>query len=90
MNFDRAQLTKAGQPVNLATKELQLLQYLIHHRGKIVAREDILENVWRYNRHVSSRTVDVHVGWLRQKLEDNPQNPKYIHTVRGQGYRFSP
>ena len=89
VNFERAQLSKGGQPVNIATKELQLLQYLIHQRGKVVPREEILEKVWQYNRHVSSRTVDVHVAWLRQKLEDNPQNPKHIHTVRGKGYRFS-
>lgn len=90
VNFERAQLLKRGRRVGVATKELQLLQYLIHHRGKIVPREEILEKVWQYNKNVSSRTVDVHVAWLRQKLEDNPQNPKHIHTVRGKGYRFSP
>jgi len=90
VNFESSELWKKGQPVSIATKELQLLQYLIHHRGKIVAREEILEKVWQYSPHVSSRTIDVHVAWLRQKLEDNPQNPKHIHTVRGKGYRFSP
>jgi len=90
VNFEHAQLLKRGQPVSIATKELQLLQYLIHHRGKIVPREEILEKVWQYSRNVSTRTVDVHVAWLRQKLEDNPQNPKHIHTIRGKGYRFSP
>ncbi len=90
VNFERSELWKAGQQVSIATKELQLLQYLIHHRGKVVPREEILENVWQYSPNVSSRTIDVHVAWLRQKLEDNPQNPKHIHTIRGKGYRFSP
>lgn len=90
INFDRAELSKSGRPVNIATKELQLLQYLIDHSGMIIGREEILQNVWQYSPHVSSRTIDVHVAWLRQKLEDNPQNPKHIHTIRGKGYRFSP
>ena len=90
VKFERSELWKAGQQVSIATKELQLLQYLIHHRGKVVPREEILENVWQYSPNVSSRTIDVHVAWLRQKLEDNPQNPKHIHTIRGKGYRFSP
>ena len=90
VDFERAELLKAGQPVNIATKELQLLRYLVHHRGRVIPREEILQNVWEYNSDVSSRTVDVHVAWLRQKVEDNPQNPRHIHTVRGKGYRFSP
>lgn len=89
VDFDRAELLKGGQPVSLASKELQLLQYLIHHRGRVVPRDEILQNVWEYSGDVSSRTVDVHVAWLRQKLEDNPQQPKYIHTIRGKGYRFA-
>ena len=52
-------------------------------------REELLQNVWEYSSDVSSRTIDVHVAWLRQKLEENPQNPKHIHTIRGKGYRFS-
>ena len=89
MDFERAKLLRSGQPVNMAGKELQLLQYLIHHRGRVVPREEILQNVWEYNSEVTSRTIDVHVVWLRQKLESNPQQPKHIHTIRGKGYRFS-
>jgi two-component system alkaline phosphatase synthesis response regulator PhoP len=89
IDFEQAQVRKNGAPVNLATKELDLLRYLIERRGKVVAREELLEAVWEYQPGVSSRTIDVHVAWLRQKLEDNPQSPKYIHTVRGVGYRFS-
>jgi two-component system alkaline phosphatase synthesis response regulator PhoP len=89
IDFDRAVLSKAGQPVTLASKELQLLRYLVDNRGRVVPREELLQNVWEYSSDVSSRTIDVHVAWLRQKLEDNPQNPKHIHTIRGKGYRFS-
>ncbi|HEY3840904.1 MAG TPA: response regulator transcription factor [Bryobacteraceae bacterium] len=90
IDFERAILLKAGQPVTLASKELQLLRYLVDNRGRVVPREELLQNVWEYSSDVSSRTIDVHVAWLRQKLEDNPQNPKHIHTIRGKGYRFSP
>lgn len=88
VNFDRAEVRKAGQPLALAAKELQLLSYLIHHRDRVVPREEILQKVWEYDSEVSSRTIDVHVAWLRQKL-DNPQNPRFIQTVRGKGYRFT-
>ena len=80
---------KNGELVVMAAKELLLLRYLIDHRGLVVSRDELLQNVWEYQADVSSRTIDVHVAWLRQKLEDNPQNPKYIHTVRGFGYRFT-
>jgi two-component system, OmpR family, alkaline phosphatase synthesis response regulator PhoP len=89
IDFERAMLLKRGQPVTLASKEMQLLRYLVDNRGRVVPREELLQNVWEYSSDVSSRTIDVHVAWLRQKLEDNPQNPKHIHTIRGKGYRFS-
>jgi len=89
IDFERAVLLKAGHPVTLASKEMQLLRYLVDNRGRVVPREELLQNVWEYSSDVSSRTIDVHVAWLRQKLEDNPQNPKHIHTIRGKGYRFS-
>jgi two-component system alkaline phosphatase synthesis response regulator PhoP len=60
----------------------------VHRRGKVVSREELLEGVWEYQPGVSSRTIDVHVAWLRHKLEDNPRDPRYIRTVRGVGYRF--
>jgi two-component system alkaline phosphatase synthesis response regulator PhoP len=89
VDFEKGDALKAGTPVNLASKELELLRYLIDHRGKVVPRDELLEAVWEYHPGVTSRTVDVHVAWLRQKLEDNPQNPRHIQTVRGVGYRFS-
>lgn len=89
INFEQGDVRKGGASISLAAKELDLLRYLVDHRGKVVSREELLEGVWEYQPGVSSRTIDVHVAWLRQKLEDNPQNPKHIHTVRGVGYRFS-
>ncbi len=89
IDFQKGLARKAGEPVGLAGKELDLLRYLIDHRGAVVSREELLREVWEYQPGVSSRTIDVHVAWLRQKLEDNPQNPRHIHTVRGVGYRFS-
>jgi two-component system alkaline phosphatase synthesis response regulator PhoP len=89
VDFERGEVRKAGAPVALAAKELELLRYLVNHRGRVVPREELLEGVWEYQPGVSSRTIDVHVAWLRQKLEENPATPKHIHTVRGVGYRFS-
>ena len=89
VDFENGDVRKDGMPIGLAAKELELLRYLIDHRGKVVSRDELLEGVWEYQPGVSSRTIDVHVAWLRQKLEDNPQTPRHIHTVRGVGYRFS-
>jgi two-component system alkaline phosphatase synthesis response regulator PhoP len=90
VDFESGQVSKGDLPVSLASKEMQLLRYLVDRRGKVVTREELLQNVWEYQSDVSSRTIDVHVAWLRQKLEDNQQNPKHIHTIRGKGYRFAP
>jgi two-component system alkaline phosphatase synthesis response regulator PhoP len=89
LNFESGAVTKNGVQINLASKEMELLRYLIDRRGNVVSREELLEAVWEYQPGVSSRTIDVHVAWLRQKLEDSPQTPRHIHTVRGVGYRFS-
>lgn len=88
IDFERSEILRAGQHVDVAAKELLLLRYLVDHRDRVVPREEILQKVWEYDSQVNSRTVDVHVSWLRQKL-DNPQNPKHIQTVRGKGYRFT-
>jgi two-component system alkaline phosphatase synthesis response regulator PhoP len=90
LDFEKAEALKNGVPVSLAGKEMQLLRYLIDHRGKVLSRDELLHEVWEYQSDVSTRTVDVHIAWLRQKLETNPQSPKHILTVRGSGYRFSP
>jgi len=89
LDFEKAEVLRNEAPVALASKELQLLHYLVDHRGKVISREELLKNVWEYQPDISTRTVDVHIAWLRQKLEENPQYPKYILTVRGSGYRFA-
>jgi two-component system, OmpR family, alkaline phosphatase synthesis response regulator PhoP len=89
VDFVRNEVSKDGAPVSLAAKEMELLRYLIERRDKVVTREELLEAVWEYQPGVSSRTIDVHVAWLRQKLEQTPQSPRYLHTVRGVGYRFA-
>ncbi len=90
VDFERRQVSRAGLPVSLAAKELQLLRHLIDHRGQVLAREHLLARVWRDQPFIGSRTVDVHIAWLRQKLEENPQSPRYIVTIRGEGYCFEP
>jgi len=90
LNFDKGEATRDGIPVKLASKEMELLRYLIDRRGNTVSRQELLEAVWGYQPGVTSRTVDVHIAWLRQKLEARPQSPRHILTVRGIGYRFVP
>jgi two-component system, OmpR family, alkaline phosphatase synthesis response regulator PhoP len=90
VDFERREVTRAGLPVNLAAKELLLLRHLIDHRGGPVSRERLLARIWQDQPFIGSRTVDVHIAWLRQKLEANPQSPRYIITVRGEGYCFQP
>ena len=89
IDFERGTAAKNGDMVAMTGKELQLLRYLAEHRGRVIPREELLQNVWEYGSDVSSRTVDVHVAWLRQKLEADPQRPVFIHTERGKGYRLA-
>jgi two-component system alkaline phosphatase synthesis response regulator PhoP len=89
VDFERAEVYRAGQRIGLASKELQLLRYLVDNRERVVPREEILQKVWEYRSDVNSRTIDVHVAWLRQKLEQDPTLPRHIQTIRGKGYRFS-
>ena len=85
----RAEVTRDGQPLELSAKEFQLLRYFIEHRGTTLSREALLQDVWGYTAMPSTRTVDVHVAWLRQKLEPNPRVPQFILTVHGMGYKFA-
>ena len=80
---------KDGKIVNLSAREFQLLQYFIEHRGKTLSRDEILQEVWNYGSSTFTRTVDVHISSLRQKLESDPKNPSLITTVAGLGYKFS-
>jgi two-component system alkaline phosphatase synthesis response regulator PhoP len=89
IDFRRAEVTKAGGPLELSAREFQLLKYFIEHRGATLTREELLNEVWGYNSMPSTRTVDVHVAWLRQKIEPNSRHPQYILTVHGMGYKFA-
>jgi two-component system, OmpR family, alkaline phosphatase synthesis response regulator PhoP len=89
VDIRRVDVTRSGKPVALAAREFQLLRYLLEHRGEVVSREQLLHDVWGYETTTSTRTVDVHVAWLRQKLEDNPSAPRWILTVHGLGYRLA-
>ena len=88
-DFSQMEFFKKGKPVSLAAKEADLLRFLINHRGQVLARDLILKHVWSEQPFITERTVDVHVAWLRQKLEDAPESPKHILTIRGEGYRFN-
>lgn len=90
VQFDarKNQVRRNGAPVPLSMREFELLKYLVTHRGRVVSRDELLREVWGYEPSVASRTVDTHVGWLRQKLEADPAEPRWIVTVRGVGYRF--
>ena len=81
--------TLDGEPVELSRKEFDLLAELVRNAGRVVTREDLMSRVWDENWFGSTKTLDVHMGWLRRKLRDDPAEPAYIHTVRGVGFRFA-
>ncbi len=89
-DFRRGEVRRAGAPVAVAPRELELLQYFLAHPGEVLSRDRLLDEVWGYDAAVQSRTVDVHVAALRQKLEEDPARPRYFRTVHGRGYRFVP
>ncbi|MGH9353152.1 MAG: winged helix-turn-helix domain-containing protein, partial [Terriglobia bacterium] len=89
VDFRATTVWRGGEKVALSAREFQLLQYFIEHRGKTVSREELLKEVWGYDATPNTRTVDVHVAWLRQKIEDDPKRPQLIQTVQGFGYRFT-
>ncbi len=88
LNLTRREVLLENQPIALKPKEFELLLFLANHRSQVLSRDLILERVWGWEFSGGSRTVDVHVRWLREKIEDDPANPKRIVTVRGAGYRF--
>ena len=88
INITRREVTLHNTPLQLKPKEYELLEFFAAHKGQMLSREFILERVWGWDFIGDSRTVDVHVRWLRQKVEGEPGNPTRIVTVRGGGYRF--
>jgi len=89
IDLSAMEVTRAGVPVNLSATELRLMRYLLGHPGIGLSREKIWRDVWGYDNATPSRTVDVHVSTLRQKLENDPSHPELIITVKGFGYMFA-
>ena len=89
IDFRRAEVFRAGAPVPLSALEFKLLAYFVHNRGALLTRDELLDKVWGYEAMPTTRTVDVHVASLRQKLERNPARPELILTVHRRGYRFN-
>jgi two-component system, OmpR family, alkaline phosphatase synthesis response regulator PhoP len=88
VDIPHSEVTRDGKHIDLSTREFQLLCYLVEREGSSVPRTELLSSVWRYDSGVLTRTVDVHVASLRNKLEDNPDHPKLILTAPGIGYKF--
>jgi DNA-binding response OmpR family regulator len=88
VNLTGRRVFKGGEEVKLSNKEFDLLAELMQNQSAVLSRDLILTKVWGYDYFVDKRTVDVHIRWLREKLEDDPSDPKRIVTVRGVGYRF--
>lgn len=88
VDLKRREVTRDGTVLDLKPKEMELLIFFMRNRGRAFTREQLLREVWGYDFYGDSRTVDVHVSWLRQKIEDVPGKPVRILTVRGVGYRF--
>lgn len=89
IDFKKSQVVKDGKTTAMGEREARLLRYLIERKGTAISRDELLQEVWGYKSVPLTRTVDVHIAWLRQKIEEDPKNPQYIVTVHGQGYRFS-
>jgi DNA-binding response OmpR family regulator len=88
IDMSRREVMREGENLHLKPREYELLTFLARHRGMVLSRDLILERVWGWDYDGGSRTVDVHVHWLREKIEPDPKNPTRIVTVRGVGYRF--
>lgn len=84
-----AEVRVSGRPIALSAREFSLLVYFMQHEGRVIRRDELLREVWGYDERLVTRTVDVHVAQLRQKLERNAGHPEFIHTVHGFGYKFA-
>jgi two-component system alkaline phosphatase synthesis response regulator PhoP len=88
VNTRRREVSRSGEIVSLSSKEYQLLCYLLERPNVVVSRDELLEQVWGYRAATNTRTIDVHLGQLRSKLEEDPKQPRHLLTVHGSGYRF--
>jgi two-component system alkaline phosphatase synthesis response regulator PhoP len=89
IDLHKHEVTRAGKPLTLSRVEFRLLEYLIEHRGLVVTREELLENVWGLDGDTLSRTVDVHIAGLRKKIEVDSRYPRLLLTVKGSGYKLA-
>jgi two-component system, OmpR family, alkaline phosphatase synthesis response regulator PhoP len=89
VDFRRAEVSRGGRPLALSALEYKLLRYFVENRGQVLSREELLDRVWGYDAAAQTRTVDVHVASLRQKVEPNPSRPQHIVTVHRLGYKFA-
>ena len=87
INVERHEVTVDGHPVELTLKEFELLKYLMEHRGHVFSRDQLLNNIWGIDYAGETRTVDVHIRHIRQKLSDEKNEEHYIETIRGKGYK---
>ncbi len=90
VDFERHEVYVNDRKVDLTLKEFELLQILIKNKGRILKRETLLDKIWGYEYIGETRTVDVHIRYLRKKIEEDDKNPRFIETIRGVGYRFNP
>jgi two-component system, OmpR family, alkaline phosphatase synthesis response regulator PhoP len=88
IDFEKHEVTKSNKKIELTLKEFELLEILIKNKGRVMTRDFLLDKIWGYEFVGETRTVDVHIRHLRQKIEDDDKNPKYIETIRGIGYRY--
>lgn len=90
IDFDAHTVKVSGDPITLTALEFSLLRYLVDNPGRVITREELLENVWKLSPRVDTRTTDNFIARLRKRLESDPKNPSHILSVRGMGYRFQP
>jgi len=90
VDLNKEEVLRGGRPLNLTAKEFSLLRYFLSKPNERLSRQVLLEQVWGYNRLLQTRTVDLHVAQLRQKVEANPKEPRHILTVFRSGYKFVP
>jgi two-component system alkaline phosphatase synthesis response regulator PhoP len=88
VNFKRHEVIKSGERQDVTNREFLLLEYFIKHRGELLSRDRLLDNIWGYDAYPTTRTVDTHIRRLRKHIEPDPDNPRYIRTVHGAGYLF--
>jgi two-component system alkaline phosphatase synthesis response regulator PhoP len=88
IDFEKCSATRNGQPLDLTAREYDIIRLMIRHRGEVISRDRMLNEIWGYDAYPATRTVDSHMVKLRQKIEDDPAEPKHILSIYGEGYKF--